>query len=69
MCSPFGIIADRMKVFSMLLRDELDLALIEGTVQSEYLISSPFMQDELIFIAAPQSNLSTQKKVVAADLA
>lgn len=52
----------------MLLRDELDLALIEGTVQSEYLISSPFMQDELIFIAAPQSVLSTQKKVVAADL-
>ena len=64
----FSEIHNTAELETMLLRDELDLALIEGTVQSEYLISSPFMQDELIFIAAPQSVLSTQKKVVAADL-
>lgn len=58
----FSEIHNTAELETMLLRDDLDLALIEGTIQSEYLISSPFMQDELIFIAAPQSVLSKQKK-------
>ncbi len=34
----------------MLLNDELDLALVEGEIHSEYLITTPFMEDELMFI-------------------
>ena len=36
-----------------LLKDELDIALVEGKIQSEYLHEIPFLEDELIFIDAP----------------
>ncbi|MCR5834632.1 MAG: LysR family transcriptional regulator [Selenomonadaceae bacterium] len=39
-----------------LLRDELDIALVEGKIQSEYLKEIPFMDDELIFIDAPDGS-------------
>ena len=39
---------------SALLRDELDAALVEGSITSEYLTQLPFLEDELIFIIAPQ---------------
>lgn len=39
---------------SALLRDELDAALVEGSISSEYLSQLPFWEDELIFIVAPQ---------------
>ena len=39
---------------SALLRDELDAALVEGSITSEYLSQIPFMEDQLIFIIAPQ---------------
>ena len=39
---------------SALLRDELDAALVEGSITSEYLSQIPFMEDQLIFIIAPR---------------
>lgn len=36
-----------------LLRDELDAALVEGSITSEYLRQIPVWEDELIFIIAP----------------
>ena len=36
-----------------LLQDELDIALVEGNVESDYLRELPFMEDELILVAAP----------------
>ncbi|SFP70435.1 MULTISPECIES: LysR substrate-binding domain-containing protein [Ruminobacter] len=39
----------------LLLKDELDVALIEGKVQSEFLRRIPFMDDELIFVDAPST--------------
>jgi DNA-binding transcriptional LysR family regulator len=47
----------------MLLQDELDLALVEGVVQSESLIAQPFLADELIFIASPQSAFLEKKEI------
>ncbi len=36
-----------------LLQDELDIALVEGTVKSTYLREIPFMVDELLLVSAP----------------
>ena len=36
-----------------LLRDELDAALVEGSITSAYLTRIPFLEDELIFIISP----------------
>ena len=35
----------------MILKDRLDLALVEGRIRSEYIVEEPFMEDELIFVA------------------
>lgn len=53
----------------MILEDALDLALIEGAIQSEYLVAAPFMEDELIFIAAPSHALLKKKVIIPEDLA
>lgn len=43
----------------MVIRDELDLALVEGQVHSEYLVEEPFMDDVLVFVAPPLQKGST----------
>lgn len=53
---------------SMLLTDALDLALIEGEVHSTYLTVLPFMEDELILIAAPDHSLTDKKAISKAEL-
>ena len=53
---------------AMLLKDNLDLALVEGDIRSEYIKAIPFMHDELIFIASPDNPLTHYKKVQPADL-
>ncbi|WP_110955957.1 LysR family transcriptional regulator [Anaerosinus massiliensis] len=52
----------------MLLADELDIALIEGRIQSEYLLKTPFMDDELIFISSTAHPLAQKKKINFSDL-
>ena len=44
----------------MILKDRLDLALVEGRIRSEYIIEKPFMDDELIFVAAPVMGLPAE---------
>lgn len=51
----------------MLLHDELDLALVEGVVQSESLLTQSFLADELIFIASPQSAF-LEKEEISLDM-
>jgi len=48
----FSCIYNTAALEHALLRDELDLALVEGSIESEYLTERPFMEDELIFVAA-----------------
>lgn len=52
----------------MLLDDQIDIALVEGAVQSEHLSAVPFMKDELIFICAPGCALRRKPSVTAKDL-
>ena len=51
----FSEIHNTAELEAMILRDELDLALVEGQVQSEYLVEKPFMEDSLIFVERPGS--------------
>ena len=46
----FSEIHNTSELEEMLLNDNLDLALVEGEIHSEYLITKPFMDDELVFI-------------------
>lgn len=48
-----------------LLQDELDIALVEGRIESEYLQEVPFMEDELILAAAPASKTVLTKDELA----
>lgn len=49
-----------------LLQDDLDIALVEGTIESEHLHEIPFMEDELIFVAAPGSKATLTLEELAA---
>jgi LysR family transcriptional regulator, transcriptional activator of the cysJI operon len=64
----FSEIHNTAELEAMLLKDELDLALVEGEIQSDYLIEEAFMKDELIFIAAPHSRLLEQNQISKEDL-
>jgi DNA-binding transcriptional LysR family regulator len=52
----------------MLLADDIDIALIEGEVESEYLYRLPFMEDELIFVAGRENPLAEKKSVSLAEI-
>ena len=64
----FSEIHNTAELESMLLKDELDLALIEGKVASEYLRVEPFLVDELIFIISPDSAFLTKPEIHPSDL-
>ena len=53
---------------TMLLNNDLDIALVEGEIQSDYIKETIFMTDELIFIAAPTSPIATKKNIAPSDL-
>ena len=52
----------------MLLQDKLDLALVEGHIQSEYLEQKAFMEDELIFIISPENYYRREQTIKRGDL-
>ena len=51
----FSQILNTATLEDFLLKDKLDIALVEGNIKSEYLQQVPFIADELIFIAAPEA--------------
>ena len=65
----FSEIHNTAELEAMLLKDELDLALVEGEIHSEYLHSQPFLQDELICIVSPQNSLATKNHLKAKEIA
>lgn len=65
----FSEIHNTAELETLLLEDDLDMALVEGKIQSEYLIVQPFMSDELIFIVSPQSSILEKDEVTLSDLA
>ncbi|MDQ0202908.1 LysR family transcriptional regulator [Pectinatus haikarae] len=54
---------------NMLLKDELDIAMVEGRIRSEYLIVQPFMADELVFITAAHNSILEKKEISLEDAA
>lgn len=52
----------------MLLRDDIDLALVEGDISSPYLLSSPFMVDELVVVAPPPCPLAQRASLSVQEL-
>ncbi len=50
----FSEIHNTAELEEMVLQDQLDLALVEGKVTSDYLVETAFLQDELIFVDAPE---------------
>jgi DNA-binding transcriptional LysR family regulator len=65
----FSEIHNTAELEAMLLKDELDMALVEGKIQSEYLVVEPFMVDELIFIISPNSEFLQKNEITLKDLA
>lgn len=63
-----SMIHNTSRLEEMLLHDALDIALVEGTIHAEYLLAKPFMDDELVFIAAPSYPLIKHKKIKIEDL-
>ncbi len=64
----FSEIHNTSELEKMLLNDTLDLALVEGEIHSEYLLTKPFMKDELVFIIGKNHPLAN-KKITFDDLA
>lgn len=64
----FSEIHNTSELEKMLLNDTLDLALVEGDIHSEYLVTKPFMGDELVFIISPNHPLAN-KEITVSDLA
>lgn len=68
----------RRKIFSevhntfvlenMLLKDALDIALVEGKVKSEYLRVVPFLEDELVFIVGADHPLADAQNLALETL-
>ena len=68
----FSEIHNTSELEKMLLNDDLDLALVEGEIHSEYLITKPFMDDELVFIIGknhPLSSKALNNEITIDDLA
>ena len=51
-----------------LIEDKLDLALVEGRIQSPYLVSRPILTDYLTLIASPESEWSRKAITAPQDL-
>lgn len=63
-----SVIQNTSVLEKMLLSDALDIVLIEGHVQSEYLFVEPFCHDELVFVAAPDYFLLRRGEITCEDL-
>lgn len=57
------------KIESMILENELDLALIEGVPHHQNIVSTVFMEDELVIICAKEHPLAVSGKITLEQLA
>ena len=51
-----------------LLEDRLDLGLVEGKIQSPWLVTQNFQEDEMVLVCAPQHPWAKEKSICAAQL-
>lgn len=52
----------------MILKSELDLGLVEGTIKNSDIVTLPFVQDELVLICGNDHPLAQRKRVRAQEL-
>ena len=52
-----------------LLKSELDIALVEGTIKSDAIVVRPLIRDELILVCPPAHPFCSRKRVSLSDLA
>lgn len=62
------IINNTKNIEEKLLRNELDIALVEGKIHNKYLISKPLVEDELVVACNPLHPFSGQESVSWAEL-
>ena len=67
--APYVLVNNTNKIEQQLLANQLDIALVEGTVQSDELLATPVIQDELQLICAATHPLATQKSISLKRLA
>ncbi len=64
----FSEIHNTSELEHMLLNSALDVALVEGSITSPYLLSSPFMVDELVLIVHPAHRLAAKGRASVTEL-
>jgi DNA-binding transcriptional LysR family regulator len=52
----------------MLLADQLDIGLVEGKVQSEAILYTPFMEDELVLVSSVSHPFAKKEKISVTEL-
>ena len=57
----FSRVANTAELEQRLLKDDIDLALIEGEIEAEALQKTPFLRDELVFLAPAARHLIGQQ--------
>ena len=65
---PYIIIDHFQRIETMILENDLDLALIEGSAHSEKILSEPFAKEKLILICTPCHPLTHKKQITLEDL-
>lgn len=61
-----AVVDNTSVIEEQILKNELDLGLVEGNVRSSYIISTPFMDDELV-LACGRSHPFYEKKVIGKE--
>lgn len=67
-CVAHAYIDNTQVIEEKLMKSQLDIGFVEGTVKSRDLISQPLMEDELILVCAPEHPLAGRAAVNAEDL-
>jgi DNA-binding transcriptional LysR family regulator len=64
-----SVVDNTTVIEELVLKSELDFALVEGLIHSQDIIAKPFCDDELILISGAQHHLSTKVQITIDELA
>ncbi|MDT8717595.1 LysR family transcriptional regulator [Clostridium sp. 19966] len=64
-----NVIVDNTTIIeNMILKDEIDLALVEGNIHNKDIVVKPFMEDELILVCSKAHVFSSRKSIKLEEL-
>ena len=61
-------IENTLTIADLLRSHELGLALVEGIINDQTIVTVPFLEDELVLIAPPDAAIANKRRICAADL-